>query len=173
MTPRVTLVAIGLCGSLLLGCGFEPLYGQRFGAASQELAAVRIAPIEDRAGQRLHNDLRDRMNPRGQSAEPRYELSVTIREGKQELGTRTDETATRANLIVRASYRLIRLADGRPMLSGDSSSIASYNILRSDFATLSAENDARARALRELADTIATNLSVGLLGRDAKAGPAP
>ncbi len=43
------------------GCGFQPLYAQPEpgdASAVKQLAAVRIEPLPDRAGQLLHNFLR-------------------------------------------------------------------------------------------------------------------
>ena len=48
------------------------------------------------------------------------------------------------------------------MLSGNVNSTSSFNILTSDFATLSAESDARARSLREISDEIRTRVAVFL-----------
>ena len=141
------------CPLLLLvvvACGFQPLYAERHGTATQ-LAAIKIAPIKDRVGQQLHNFLLDNLTPSGPSGRPAYFLRTQLKETRQELAIRKDETATRANLILVANYELHRHADGEVLLTGTAVSTNSYNILENKFATLSAESDARTRAAREIA----------------------
>jgi len=160
------MVVIGfMAGAALAGCGFRPVHSQKFGASAVHLAQIRIVPIADRIGQQLHNLLRDKPTPMGQPASPRYVLRVTLSESLQNLAVRKDETATRANLVMRASFRLTRAVDGEILLTTSAISANSYNILRSDFATLSAENDARARAVREISDEIRTRIGIYLSGQ--------
>ena len=160
----------GLAATLLIGiafvlsaCGFTPLYG---GADSQamspvdHMAAVRISPLPDRIGQQMHNLLRDRLNPIGQPREPVYALDLRISESRQELGIRKDETATRANLNLSVRFTLKSIQTGAGLYSGEVDSVSSYNILTSPFATGFSETDARARALREIADSIRTRLGI-------------
>ncbi|MDX1711433.1 MAG: LPS assembly lipoprotein LptE [Rhodovibrionaceae bacterium] len=123
-------------------------------------ASTRVAPMTDRIGQQMHNLMRDRLNPQGQPAEPLYVLRIQLREQRQSLGIRRDETASRANLIIGAQVHLIR-RDGRKTLLKDvMSTTASYNILDNQFATVIAERDARERALVVLADDITRRLGL-------------
>ena len=145
-------------------CGFAPLYGAKGGAAPERLAEIRIAPIADRVGQTLHNLLLDKMNPAGPPRHPLYVLSVSLTESTQGLAVRKDEVATRANLIISAKFSLIRIDDDNPALTGSIVSTNSYNILSSDFATLSSEHDARNRAVREISDEIKTRIAIFLNG---------
>lgn len=161
--PRFHLAAsiVAMCLAAA-GCGFRPLYGTDSGASVKRLAEIRIAPIADRVGQQLHNLLLDKLNPLGPPSAPRYVLNVKLRESRQNLAVRKDEVATRANLIVRASFQLRSLADDEVVLSANTLSANSYNILSSDFGTLSAENDARARAVREISDEIKSRVAIFL-----------
>ena len=152
-----------LLGLALSGCGFQPLYGRSDPQAVsplEHMAAIRIAPLPDRVGQQMHNLLRDRLNPRGQPREPAYRLDLKISESRRELGIRKDETATRANLILSASFTLRELGSDRVLLQGRTSSVNSFNILTNQFATSFSESDARKRALRELSDNIRTRLGI-------------
>lgn len=155
------LMAVVLSAGLA-GCGFHPLYGGAGGgpAASDSLAAVEIEPMRDRVGQQMHNFLRDRLNPYGQPTSPSYRLRVELTESINELGVRKDETATRANLRMRARFTLMDSSGGQELLSGRATSTTSYDILQDPFATTVSEGDARERALRELADDIQTRLAV-------------
>ena len=155
-------ITVLLAGLALGSCGFRPLHAARSGGAEQNLAQVKIAIIADRTGQKLHNLLRDKLNPKGAAAKPRYVLRVTLKESIRNLAIRKDEIATRANLLLRATFRLDRLADKAQLLSGTAASTNSYNILRSDFATLSAESDARDRAVREISHEIRSRIAIFL-----------
>jgi LPS-assembly lipoprotein len=147
----------------LAGCGFRPLYGGDAGGSAASLAQIRIANIPDRPGQQLRNLLLDRLTPLGPPARPAYELSVVLREARHDLAIRKDESATRANLVLTASFVLVP-ADARDArrFAGSAVSTNSFNRVRSDFAALSAENDARNRALRVLAEEIRLRIAAAL-----------
>lgn len=167
LIPLGTLV---LC-VFLAGCGFRPLNNGAATAGSgaggqavqtsvlDELAAIQIAPLSDRAGQQMHNLLRDRLNPSGQPGAPKYELQVQLKETIRELAFESDETATRADLTIVANYRLRRFDNQKVVTSGRSRSISSYNILERQFASTISEADARDRTLRDIANDIRTRLS--------------
>lgn len=153
--------ALAACLAILGGCGFQPLYGQRDrGSVTAELAAIKIKLIEDRVGQQLHNFLLDRLNPRGKPATAIYDLIIELKESKENLAIRKDETATRANLTLRAEYELRRAATGEILVEGFIRSVTSYDLVDSDFATLSAEADARKRAVREISEDIKIRLGI-------------
>jgi LPS-assembly lipoprotein len=146
----------------LAACGFQPLYGQgnQNESVSASLASVRIDPLRDRVGQQMHNFLRDRLNPDGQPVSPGYRLQVSLVEKLTELGVRRDETATRANLRMEADFTLLEYGGEAALLRGRSTSTTSYDILSNPFATTVSEDDARERALREVADDIQTRLAL-------------
>ena len=50
--------------------------------------------------------------------------------------------------------------NGTTVSSGTTRSVAAFNVVRSDFATLSAERDAERRAVRDVGDEISTRLAV-------------
>jgi len=152
----VPLVGLG-------ACGFQPLYGSSGpsnDAVTDDLASVRVNPLRDRTGQQMHNFLRDRLNPQGQPVSPSYLLDVRLTETLSELGVRRDETATRANLRMDADFALRPVGAQSTLLTGRSSSTTSYDILNNPFATTVSEDDARERALREVADDIRTRLAL-------------
>ncbi len=170
---RSALPALGLAFAVA-ACGFRPLYGPAETAeegAIDRLAATRIGPLEGRVGQQLHNLLRDRLNPSGQPTEPAYVLEVALRVSTSELGIRKDETATRANLTMRASFKLHAYDTGSILLRGKSISVNSYNILDAFYATTVSEDDALGRGLRELADDIRLRLAVYFADRQTAGAP--
>ena len=159
------LAALGFLG----GCGFQPLYGKSFNVyAPVEFAAIKVKPIRDRIGQQLHNHLLSLLQPGGRLKKPRYVLAATVSESISSLGVRKNAFATRANLTLRVKYQLSPISGGETILSGNEAIIVSYNILDSDFATLMAEKDARARAVRELAQAIRTHLAAQFTVRTLK-----
>lgn len=164
-------LVLGGLAAALAGCGFEPLYGQRGatgGSAAEELAAIRILPIANRTGQMLYNELRDRLNPRGKPAQPRYELAISLTEEVDEFAFRGDETATRANLTLTADYVLQRSVaespsgKAEPVARGRARITTAYDILESQFATIISIDDARARSVRALSDDLQARLAVAL-----------
>jgi LPS-assembly lipoprotein len=174
MTRFGRLILFGLLA--LSACGFQPLYGQRGvsgGSVVEEFAHVRIAPIADRAGQMLYNELRDRLNPQGKPATPRYLLAITLVETRQELAYRGDETATRANMDLVATYVLRHAVtegdegEDQVVAHGEARITTSYDILDSQFATLVSIDDARARAVRALSDDLQARLATALSPRSA------
>ena len=154
---------LALAGLLLLGaCGFRPLYGERSHAPAvgAQLAAVEIAPIDDRLGQMVRNHLLDAMNPKGVSQAPLYRLQVALSPTRENLAFREDEVTTRVNLRVSASYVLRPARADEVLTQGSARVIASYNVTRQEYATLVADRDAQARAAREIADDIVSRLAV-------------
>ena len=148
---------------LLAGCGFQPLYGQRQDAtAAERLAAIRIEPLPDRSGQILYNHLSNGLTPLGRPSSPDYVLGVDLQEDAEELAFRSDETATRVNLTLTASFALTPAAGKDPVFQGVSRTTTAYNILASPYATLASEADARDRALRDIAREIRTRLAAFL-----------
>lgn len=157
---RILALLVGT--SALAGCGLEPLYGGGNGQESPvaaELADIKIAPIADRRGQILRNELEERLTPRGEPARPNYTLNVTLEESIEKLVFRRDATPTRANMTMIANFRLKPMSGDQPVTSGTARTVVGYNISGAEFATLVAEGDARERAVRELALQITSRLA--------------
>ncbi|MGD9650709.1 MAG: LPS assembly lipoprotein LptE [Dongiaceae bacterium] len=152
--------------SLALGaCGFTPLYGQGGGAApaAQELSAVSVPLAKERPYQLLRNYLIEKWNP----GNPLYRLDYRLFEERYDLGIRRDASASFARLTIEANFQLIRLSDNALLADGGSKALVSYNIVQSSFANLSAEEDARERALRQIAEDITIKLASYFTGPDA------
>ena len=167
------LPALGILVLLSSSCGFRPLYKSSGVSGEAALATVEVAIIKDRIGQQLRNLLTRNLSPRGRSARTDYRLTVSLTESKRKLAIRKDETATRANLTIKAEFKLLALHQpGLGTYRGNALSTNSYNILISDFATLSAERDARTRALRNLAEAIRLRVASAILNPKAFSAPA-
>ncbi len=116
--------------------------------------------IPDRIGQILRNELRDRLTPRGAPLNPRYRLTVSMAEQKEGLAFEKDESVTRFNLTVSASYQLTEIAAGNVVTAGSARSVAAFNVVQSEFANISAEADAKRRAARAVGEEIWIRLGV-------------
>jgi LPS-assembly lipoprotein len=155
---RIFSIALSACllsGMALSGCGFQPLYGSGgTGEVPRAFASIDIAPLKNREGQFLHNELRRLIQPNGRAGPTRYRLVTTISESKTNLAVKKSAFATRANLKITARFSLF---DGRSLqsvLSATSSSTSGYNIFSSEFQTLMAAKSARENALRKVAQEI-------------------
>ena len=148
---------------LATGCGFQPIHGDNSAASGSGLANFDIGLIADRTGQMLRNELLQQMQPRRAVRAPAYGLGIALTESLADLAIRKDEVATRANLTLVARFTVTDRSSGEQVFSGQARSVNSYNILTSDFATLSARADARRRGVRQLALDIKERLSVWLI----------
>ena len=157
---RLLGAALAPAALALGGCGFRPLYGSRGNApGAVELAAVAVGQISDRLGQILRNDLTERLSPLGGPVHPRYRLTVGLRESSAALAIQSDSSITRYDLRIDVSFTLIDIASGRTLFQGQARAIGSYDAVRSDFATLTAERDSARRTVREAAEDIRTQLA--------------
>ena len=143
----------------LFGCGFQPILGTRTGSEIRRVVGyIEISPIADRIGQQLRNHLVHDIMPLGGSRVPKYKLIVTLTESKQNLAIKKSEIATRANLRIKASYKIILKSNRKQITQGHSQMTTSYNILNQTFSTLMAEKNARKRAVREISAEIASKI---------------
>lgn len=151
----------------LSACGFEPIYGTHMQSnAGQEsvqsqLAQVDINNIPDREGQFLRNALIDKFYRDGRPQNPHYTLQIAqINEKTVDLDITKNSDATRAQLHVSTSMKLIDKVTGDIVLTRKIKSIASYNVLTSEFATRVSAQNMRENALNDLARQIELQISL-------------
>lgn len=160
---RGAAVAALLACAALTGCGFQPLYAKRGGESTvynQGFPQVDVAQIPDRVGQILHNELLDRINPRGVAPRPLFRLEVAASEQRSDIVILRDSTATFAKFTVEARWRLVDLETGAAVTQGTNQRTSSFSISSSEYAILQAEKDARQRAATELAEDIRLRLAL-------------
>ncbi len=147
---------------LLSACGFRPLYGERSDGESvvTALAAIEIAPLPDRLGQMVHNHLLDVLTPRGAPADPRYRLHLTLTRTKEAVAIEQDESVARYGLDLMAEYHVTAVADGEEITSGQVRTSGTFDVVRSDFATLKAEQDVERRLAEQVGNRIKLNLAI-------------
>ena len=154
---------------LLAACGFEPLYakkqnsnlwyfsGKFDNSISEEMAQISIEPIADRFGQQVRNQLLDLVTPLGAPKKPKYRLYVTPRDKQiTQQALRKDITATRERVRYAVQYRLE--AGGKKLLSGNSVSFVSYDILANPYSTTMAQKKGDEDAAKIIANDIALRL---------------
>jgi LPS-assembly lipoprotein len=154
-------VLLGVC--LTLGaCTIRPLLLET--ADDQDvraqLEAITIVGLDGRLGQLVRNSLLDQLNPASLSGPNRYILQVELRRNASSLGIQLDDVITRFNLTLTARFELVDAKDGRVLYEDQVQRIASYNVSRQPYATLSAEVDAERRVANEVGSNIRTVLAV-------------
>jgi LPS-assembly lipoprotein len=156
---RRAFLTVFAAAPLLAACGFEPLHAQRGAVAA--LPPIRVEPIPERQGQILRNYLLDRLAPRGETGAQSYALSIKLFEPRQVLALRRDDVISRMSYSAIASYDLIDAA-GKRVTAGSSSFSTDYEITNSEYATLTALQNARERVLELVADDIRNQIAVQL-----------
>ncbi|MEM6824884.1 MAG: LPS assembly lipoprotein LptE [Pseudomonadota bacterium] len=145
-----------LAGVALAGCGFQPVYGPR-GAANGVHGQVAIDPPRDASGFAFVRHLETRL---GLPESPTYRLSADISISETELGVTPDQVISRYQLVGRAQYSLIRLANQEVLRSGRVDNFTSYSATGTPFATRTALLDARDRLMVVLADQVVSELLI-------------
>jgi LPS-assembly lipoprotein len=170
-SSKSSVIAAIVCVGILAGCGFRPLHGGSspgsLDGATFDMAGIVVASVADRSGQQLHNQLLDLLTPRGRPLRPLYTLQVDLTESIQRLAVRKSEFATRANLSATAAFSLVDRKDGVTLMHGRSLAVTSFDVLSSEFGTLTAEKDARRRAVIDVAQDIRNRIAVYFSSRRA------
>ena len=158
-TMRSTLAsALALA---LSGC-VHPLYGTN-GVATQ-LAQIEVAPIPDRVGHYLAEELKFETNGSGTAPPPKYRLNITTQETLGGLIINLHSlTSDAASLTLTANYSLVDIEGGKEVTKGTATANASYDRSQQRFANVRAARDAEIRAATVLADQIRTRVGLALL----------
>jgi LPS-assembly lipoprotein len=146
----------------LSACGFTPMYAENSAGEGvpEDFASISIAPIQDRIGQVVRNHLLDRINPYGQPAVPQYVLRVSLQESVEGFGFRSDEAVTRESFTLTAVYQLVEQSSGDVVLQDELRAVQAYDVVQSDFANFSTQQDAEARTAQQVADLLTARLGL-------------
>ena len=163
------LAALFLAGPLLGGCenssGLRPLYGSIGGSRVEEkLAAVEIAPIPGRVGQRIRNELIFQATGGERPAPPHYRLEITTREVTTSTLVLRDGNSAGQVYQVDAAFKLINLADRKVVLEGVSFGRAGFERNTSIFSNVRANEEAQDRAAKTVAADLKSRLAAFLGG---------
>lgn len=161
---RAGIAILGLA-ALLAGCadgsGFKPLYGtSAIGGAgvSEKLAAVDVAPIPGRVGQRLRNEFIYQSTGGGTPLPPEYRLEVAVRESVSSTLVKIDGDARGQIYNLDASFKLIRMTDKAVVMEGKSYGRAGFERVKSVFANVRAREDAENRAAKTVGEELRTRV---------------
>jgi LPS-assembly lipoprotein len=139
---------------ILAGCGFRPMYGNQL---APQLSAIFVAPIADRNGYELRNQLIDLLHSDGTKAGKHYILNVSLNEAAQGIALQNDATITRYNQTMTVHYVLTDAA-GKVLTQGDQTDLSAYNVAASPYATVVAAQDSSRRAAQDIAERIHLDL---------------
>jgi LPS-assembly lipoprotein len=166
---RFVVVAL-LTAGLLSGCadgGFRPMYAPTAsGVGAQErLAAMDIAPIPGRVGQRIRNELIFESTGGGAPPPPQFRLEITIKEALNSSLVKSTGEALSQIYNLDANFKLVRLSDRQVLMQGASHARAEFERFQQIYANVRAREDAETRASRQIAEDIKTRLAT-FLSRD-------
>jgi LPS-assembly lipoprotein len=147
----------------LTGC-FQPLYSEAaHPGVNDQMRAIVVAPIKDRIGHYLEDELVLDINGTGAKPEPRYLLAVTTTQGVQ---TPTVESqigaADAATVTVTAQYKLTSDGGTKTVTSGAATTSAVYDRTIQRFGNLRAARDAEIRIAKALATEIELRIAAAL-----------
>ena len=156
--------ALALAG-LTAGC-FQPLYGEAaHPGLVQAMREVEVAPVPERIGHYLTDDLISRMNGSGETPKPRYRLTIKLTKGVQTPTIQSQiQQADSATVTGTALFTLTRI-DGdtdKPLFAGSATSSAVYDRTLQSYADLRANRDAELRVAKSLADEIELRVAAAL-----------
>jgi LPS-assembly lipoprotein len=161
-------LALALAGSVS-GC-FQPLYGEAaHPGLVEDMRAIEVAPISNRVGHYLADNLMTDLNGTGQAASsPKYRLIVTV-----SLDTKTPtvnseiNVASSATLIGEANYTLTKVDGGAQVVTGTANAAAAYDRTTQRYADMRAARDAEIRVARELSSEISMRLATALAAKSS------
>lgn len=152
-------VLASVAGSLALSaCGFTPLYAEP--AVGSSLRRIVVTTQDDRLGYRLREQLEDAL-AWDRSATPLYRLTTQVEQNRRSLGRRIDDTATRYELTVKATWTLTPASGGAP-ITGTETVTTTYAAADQPYAAIAAQQDGEERAASELARLIRLDLMQAL-----------
>lgn len=152
------LIFVSALSLLLMSCGFRPLYeaGGSADAMRAYLATVEVAPIPDRLGQIMHNQLMDRLN--ANSAD--FRLNVSLEQNTRGFGLRDDASVSQEELTITARMTLVKLDGEEVVIEEAMRARTAYDVVLSDFATLTQREDSARRLVLDLAERIERRLAL-------------
>jgi LPS-assembly lipoprotein len=166
------LVLVIAAGGLVAGC-FQPLYAERSVTGGpglrERLSAVEVVPVDApagtptaRIGVEARNQLLFDLTGGGGSHAPTHRLNMRLSASR--LSVIVDLTSARPdveNYGIDATYTLVELATGRPVVEGRAVARVSYDIPGSQqrFARARGMRDAENRAAKVIAESIKQRLA--------------
>jgi LPS-assembly lipoprotein len=159
-------VAALAVASGLAGC-FQPLYSESaHPGLVEDVRAIEVAPIKDRIGHYLADDLTSELNGTGQTPPPKYRLTVKVSTGTSTPTVNSlINVATSATVTGEAEYTLNKVEGGAEVVKGKAVAAAAYDRSQQRYNDLRAERDAEIRLARTLSSEISMRVASGLAGK--------
>jgi LPS-assembly lipoprotein len=154
--------ALALAGGLA-GC-FQPLYSEAaHPGVVEKVRAIEVAPIKDRLGHYLADDLTTDLNGTGETPPPKYRLTVTVSTGTSTPTVNSlTNVATSATVIGEAKFTINKVDGGAQLFSGTAVAAAAYDRSQQRYSDLRAERDAEIRLARALSAEISQRVAAGI-----------
>jgi len=156
------LTALALCAPVA-GC-FQPLYGEAANPGLvQALHEIEVAPVPERIGHYLTDDLISRLNGTGQTPPPKYRLVIKLSTATTTPTIESQiQTADSATVTGNAEFTLTKIEDGKAVYQGRATSSAPYDRTLQSYADLRASRDAEIRIAKSLAGEIELRVAAAL-----------
>jgi LPS-assembly lipoprotein len=148
------VAAVSLLCLALAGCGaYRPLYGKAPDGTSiaTSLRGLTVTEQHTRAGQVLRNEILDGTEAGGVQ---RYNLKLDVTEHTTDVASLSGTFGTRTRYNLTARYELFDSTTGKTINSGSSFSNVEYDVVNIPVSDLSAADNARMRAAKELGQDI-------------------
>jgi LPS-assembly lipoprotein len=165
------LLACAAASVLVAGCGdsgFRPMYASSAITGgpdvNEKLAQIEIAPVPGRVGQRLRNEIIFQSTGGGNALQPVYRLEIVMRESISATLVQEDGNSSGSVYNLKASFRLVRIADRTVALQGESNGRAAFQRFDSVFANVRARQDAEDRVAKTIGEELKGRLSAYLSG---------
>ena len=154
---RLTGPILALVALMVSACaGFTPMYAEP--GVVEGLERIAIQTPDTRTGYLLRERLEDAFG-RDASAEPAYRLRTQLRERRNTLGRRADDSATRYELNLTVSYVLTDVRTNARVHADTLTVTATYAATTQPYAGVVARNDGEERAAAQAADLIRSDLA--------------
>lgn len=155
-----TLIRAIFLGAALIGlsaCGFQPVYGDMTTAQGAQIyEAIELQIPKSRVGQLVYRHISEDLNPNGDPVDAPYRLAVRLRTTTDGLAFEQDSTETRYNYTLSADFDIVDKKTNKPIHTGTTFAVASYNFTSSRYGTYVAREDAEGRA----AEVVSENISL-------------
>lgn len=157
---RFTSMIVALLA--LSACGFKPMYAPTgVGPDRAVIGSVYVPEVEGKSGHAFRTELTRLFDIERDRGGAQKRLEVKVVESVSGYGLRIDESATRADLVLSSTYKLLD-ARGVEIVAGAVSATAGYDIPASAYGAATAQDDARERAGVLLAQRVRTDIVLRL-----------
>ena len=158
----------GVLAMALAGCaggdGFRPMYAATASGSrlQEKLAAVDVALIPSRVGQRIRNEIIFQSTGGGNAAPPSYKLDVSIKESVASMLVKSTGEAASSVYQIEASFTLVDLKTKKVLLRGGSHARAGFDRFPSIYSNVRAREDAENRAANVIAEDVKSRVAAFL-----------